>query len=123
MIVDKAIVVEQAYADTEFAFGDSLFNTIWIALQVEKGSLFFDLEFGSRLHLLRQSSKITDNTLVMAEEYVKEALNWLVDIERLKSFQPIASKNNENINRIDIQINAFKSNDEFVTYNVWYDLV
>jgi len=123
MLVDKKIVIENGFADREFLFGDALYNNIWYSLQIKKGSMFYNREFGSELHLLRSSQKMTSNTYELAKEYIKKALQWILDAGRLKSFESEVEQNSVVKSRLDITITALRSDNKQVTYNLWYNLV
>jgi phage gp46-like protein len=58
-----------------------IMNNVYLSLVVKRGSWFQNPDFGSRLHLL-QRAKNTEKTAALAEEYCREALQWLLDVGR-----------------------------------------
>jgi len=56
----------------------TIVNNIYLSLMVKKGSFFYDTTFGSRLHELARE-KNTPGTARKAEDYCREALQWLLD--------------------------------------------
>lgn len=69
------------------------------------GSLFIERELGSRLWLL-QREKLTDDTLILAGEYAKESLGWLVKAGVAASAEASAERfpNRPNIALLSIAI-------------------
>ena len=75
--------------------------------------------WGSRLWLLL-NSKITPNTLLQAEEYCYEALNWLTADGVAASFDVLVERSG--INDIAITVSVYKSKGGVETHkfdNVW----
>ncbi len=64
-----------------FEKADNIMNNVFLSLMIPRGGWWFNPQFGSRLHLL-QRAKNTERTAILAREYVKEALAWLIAARR-----------------------------------------
>jgi len=101
----------------------NLMNNIYLSLVVKKGSWFQDLTFGSRLHLL-QRSKNTEQTAVLAEEYCKEALQWLIDTGRARKIDVIAQRDRlQDLHRLLLQVTVTAITGEPVTFTTFVEVV
>lgn len=63
---------------------ETLAVNVYLSLAVPRGSFFQNPDFGSRLHELARA-KNSARTEGLAVEYVKEALQWLLDTGRATS--------------------------------------
>ena len=78
---DQLINIDSGKGQLTLGYGDSLFNNVYLSLNIERGSWWLDANFGSRFHLLRRE-KDTASTRQRAVEYAEEALGWLVETKR-----------------------------------------
>lgn len=74
--MDFAIVLQDGRPVMTLAAADTIFNNVYLSLTVRRGSWFQNPAFGSRLHLL---SKNVPRAAALAEDYAREALQWLLD--------------------------------------------
>ena len=81
--MDFRIDIEQGTGIGAMTFekADNIMNNIYLSLMIRRNSWFQNPDFGSRLHLLYRA-KNTEHTARLAEEYCKEALQWLLNIGR-----------------------------------------
>jgi phage gp46-like protein len=68
----------------------SLLNNIILSLSIIRGSWWFNPGFGSRLDQLARE-KDTPRSAMLAVEYAKEALAWMVETGRAKSVEAVTS--------------------------------
>jgi len=123
--VDKTIVTVPAsnnLPDIEFGLSDSLYNNIWISIHMRRGSMINEPGFGSRLHELK-NAKPTAGTVNKAKLWVADCLEWLKTIGRVKKILANVEINSEIETRLNIYLTLIRSDNEPVTYNLWYDLV
>jgi len=78
---DLVINIDSGKGQLTLGYGDSLLNNVYLSLNIERGSWWYDVNFGSRFHLLRRE-KDTSSTRRRAVEYAEEALAWLVETKR-----------------------------------------
>lgn len=77
--MDFALEIDsRGLAAMTFDKAETMINNIYLSLIIEKGSFFYDPTFGSRLHELKRE-KNTPATARKAEDYCREALQWLLD--------------------------------------------
>jgi len=101
----------------------NLRNNIYLSLVIKRGSWFQNLTFGSRLHLL-QRAKNTEQTAALAEEYCKEALQWLIDTGRVKKIEIIAQRDREqDLHRLKLLVMVTKSNGDQVSFTTFVEVV
>ena len=70
---------------------------------------------GSKLWQLDRA-KNTKNTLVLAAQYAKEALQWMVDIGIYKKVETVAIKSKVIKNRFDLYMAAYRPDDSIERY-------
>lgn len=90
-------------ADMTLTSGDSFINNIYLSLMVDRGTFFQDTAFGSRLYMLKRGKSVDVNTR-LAKDYCDEALAWMIESGRAKSF------------RIETWIDKLASSDRL---NIW----
>jgi phage gp46-like protein len=100
-----------------------IMNNIYLSLLVKKGSFFARPEFGSRLHELTRA-KNTESTASLARDYCREALQWLIDTGRAKSFD-IQSERDRTINpnRLKLSINVTQADLTPVTFEFYQEVI
>jgi len=76
--MDFALQIDGGQAAMTFDKETTIVNNIYLSLMVKKGSFFYNPSFGSRLHELKRE-KNTPATARKAEDYCREALQWLLD--------------------------------------------
>lgn len=70
------------YVATENTAGNAVFNRIFTVLNIQKGTLISNEEYGSLIHLVKTS---TDRSEALLKTHIKNALNTLLnDIERIE---------------------------------------
>lgn len=85
------------------------------------GFEYSEFSFGSRLWLLRRG-KNRNELLSLAEQYVKEALQWMIDKDVAETIQVVASFSNPKIMMLDIQISRPEiSEEKRYTYRYFFN--
>lgn len=74
---------------------------------------------GSRLWLL-QREKITDEVIARTEEYVNEALQWMIDDAVVQRFEVNVER--DSMDRINLSIDLYKPNDVMAVQARFQDL-
>jgi phage gp46-like protein len=106
-----------------FDKADTIMNNIWLSLSVQRGSFFANPDFGSRLHLL-QRAKLTAQTAKLAEDYCKEALQWLLDQGKATKIGVTSERDRtQNINRLRLLVEVTPANGELVEFTTFVDVI
>lgn len=120
--MDFQITTENGLGEMTFTKADSVLNNIYLSLEVEKGSFFQNPEFGSRLNILKRE-KLTDRTISLAKEYVKESLQWLLDIGRVTQIETEAERNTNDRNRLDIMVRVTQADGREISFDTFFEVV
>lgn len=123
-LIDIATDSSAAGAMTyEQATDGNLMNNIYLSLVIKRGAWFQNPNFGSRLHLL-QRAKNTEQTAALAEEYCKEALQWLIDTGRARNIDVIAQRDrSQDLHRLLLQVTVTATTGEPVTFTTFVEVV
>lgn len=81
------------------------------------GDLFEDIPFGSKLWLLERE-KVTNEVLIRYEQYVREALQWLIDDSIADSLSVNATFSGQNI-YCEIEITRDEESFKYKFDNLW----
>ena len=124
--MDFALTTDQglmAAMTFDKAVDGNLLNNIYLSLEIAVGSFFQNPAFGSRLHLLARE-KNTARMEILAVEYCKEALAWLIDAGRVTKFDFETQRDKlEDRNRMKILIQATKANGDVVPFTKFVEVV
>jgi phage gp46-like protein len=103
--------------------GDSFINNIYLSLMVDRGTFFQDPEFGSRLYLLKRAKSLEGNAR-LAKDYCEEALAWMIEAGRAKSFEiETEIEKLSGTDRLNIRILAVKANGQAVEFTTFTEIV
>lgn len=78
---DFGITITGVSADLSWEPQETILNNVYLSLIIRRGAFFQNPGLGSRLYLLERA-KNTERTARLAEEYIREALQWLLDTGR-----------------------------------------
>lgn len=121
--MDFKIYAENAAGQMTFDKADNIFNNVFLSLMIEKGSFFQNPEIGSRLHLLKRA-KNTEKTAALAEEYCKEALQWLIDTGRAKKIDVFSQRDRlQDLNRLKLLIEVTQAGGRQVSFETFVEVV
>ena len=118
MAVGGPVVVTSATVGDKTDWDESLKNNMLLSLYIKKGSLFFNLDFGSRLQEIK---KLTDAAVDLARMYADSALQWMVLTGRLKSVSCRAERRDGGT--LMIFIDAVLPNSTEYSYNLFFPVV
>ena len=82
------------------------------------GSEVLDLEIGSRLWLLGRS-KLTDETFSRAEEYIKEALQWMIEEGAADEILCTVEKDTTQLNRLKFTVMIVRKDNKNIFFNFY----
>jgi len=123
--MDFRINIEQGTGLGAMTFekADTILNNIYLSLIVRKGSFFQNTDFGSRLHLLKRA-KNTEKTAALAEEYCKEALQWLLNIGRATKINVYSERDRlQGLNRLKLLIEVTQSDGRQISFQTFTEVV
>jgi phage gp46-like protein len=121
--MDFKIYTEDAVGQMTFDKADNIFNDVFLSLMIEKGSFFQNPEVGSRLHLLKRA-KNTEKTAALAEEYCKEALQWLIDTGRAKKIEVFTERDRlQDLNRLKLLVEVTQADGRQVSFETFVEVV
>lgn len=117
---DDTLTIAAGNPVVSAVLADGLPMAVYTSLSVPAGRWWYAPWFGSRLHLVRGTS---DQWLRVAADYCREALEWLVKAEYLRSVEPTVERNAEDDKRIDISVKAVRANGDVETITVFHPVV
>lgn len=121
--MDFKVITEDAVGQMTFDKADNIFNNVYLSLMIEKGAFFQNPEFGSRLHLLKRA-KNTEKTAALAEEYCKEALQWLIDTGRAKKIEVFTQRDRlQDLNRLKLLVEVTQADERKVSFETFVEVV
>lgn len=101
----------------------TIMNNVYLSLMIDRGSWFFNPEFGSRLYLLKRA-KNTEQTAALAREYCKEALQWLLDTGKATAVQVYSERDRtQDLHRLKLLVEVTQANAEQVTFQTFVEVV
>jgi len=104
------------------AAGD-IMNNVYLSLVVKRGSWFQNPDFGSRLHLL-QRAKNTEKTAALAEEYCREALQWLIDTGRATHIDVRTERDrSQDLHRLKLLVEVTQADGRTVSFDRFVEVV
>ncbi|MFH1028478.1 MAG: phage GP46 family protein [Pseudomonadota bacterium] len=121
--MDFAIDLTDGFPGMTYEPAETIMNNVYLSLMIERGSLFVNPEFGSRLHLLRRA-KNTANTEILAREYCREALQWLLDSGRATDIQIESERDRtQDLHRLKLRVVVTQTNGRAVTFETFVEVV
>jgi phage gp46-like protein len=115
--MDYTLTLTQGLPEVALSKSTSLLNNVYLSLAVRKGSLIHRIDFGSRLHLLK---RIDTNSLKLAADYCKEALQWLIDIGRLVSVSVAVEPDLANQSQICLAVSCVRADGGSDEFSIFY---
>jgi len=100
-----------------------IMNNVYLSLVVKRGSWFQNPEFGSRLHLLHRA-KNTEKTAALAEEYCREALQWLLDVGRATKVDVHTERDrSQDLHRLKLLVEVTQADGRTVSFGTFVEVV
>jgi len=109
-------------AGMSFDKAEDITNNIFLNLNVRRGSFFLNPDFGSRLYLLQQGV-LTDRTLKLAEEYTREALQWLLDTGRATAVEVAAERHETDLHRLNLHVQVTQADGREISFDTVVEVV
>lgn len=101
-------------------FSSDIMNNIYLSLAIERGSWWFNPDFGLRPI---NRMKNTEQTARLIEVYIREALQWLLDMGRAKSIDVYLKRDSSVSGRICAVIEAVQTDGLAVQYSHYIEVV
>lgn len=92
-------------------------NNLILSIIIHRGAFFQNPSLGSRLHTL---TKITADTLQLAEAYIKEAVQWILDTGRATRIGVEVTRDPGDLHRIKIRIEAVQADGREISFVIFY---
>jgi len=92
---------------------------VYTSLNVAQGTFFQNPGFGSKL---TQVKKVTANNLLLAQQYVQNALQWLLQTGRATQISSIVEKDDNDFNRLNIKVTIVQANGVLLYYQQFFDV-
>lgn len=119
--MDYSIVTAAGAGEMTFDKATNLFNNVYLSLMIRQGSWFYNPQFGSRLHLL---TKNVPRVAALAEEYAREALQWLLDTGRVRSIEVSGERDlTQNLNRFKLAVSVTQKDGRRLTFDHFIEVV
>ena len=99
---------------------DPLITNMYLSISIQKGSWWFDLNFGIRKELIVKNS---NNNKELVKDVVFEAFQWMIDAGRAQSFNVNVEADINDLSRINLDIVAKKKNGESVKFKTFMSIV
>lgn len=121
--MDYKIEISGTTADMTFEKAETIMNNVYLSLMIQRGSFFQNPDFGSRLHLL-QRGKNTANTELLAKEYCKEALQWLIEAGKADKIEVFTERDvNQDPYRLKLLVSVTQADGRQVTFETFLEVV
>ena len=96
----------EGIAELDWAKPTDIFTNVFISMNVQKGSLFTDPNFGLDLSDIK---KVTDSKVLLIEKRIIAALSWLLEVGKARALKVVVQKNQLVYNRVDIKIEIIQA--------------
>ncbi len=97
-------------------------NNVYLSLMTRKGSFFQNPDFGSRLHLLNRS-KLTPQTVALAADYVREALQWMIDAGRATAVDVETEIDTAVTGRLKVRVDVTQNDGQIITFTTFVGVI
>jgi phage gp46-like protein len=119
--MDFAITLQNGHPAMGFDQAATIFNNVYLSLTVRRGAFFQNPGFGSRLHLLKKN---TLRAAALAEEYAKEALQWLLDTGKAASITIAARRDaDQDLHRLTLWVEVAQKDGQVVVFEHFVEVV
>lgn len=82
---------------------EDISTSLYLSLGISHGTLFNNIDFGLKLDDIK---KVTVNNIELIKSRIENALQWMLDIGKVKTIDIIVERDSKDINRIDIKVEA-----------------
>lgn len=97
-------------------------TNIWYSLNIDYGRFWQQPTFGNKLYLIK---KLSDSNVLLARQYVEEALAWLIQVGRATSISVTCARSADprTPGRLDIEVKATQPDGLIISYTQWYNVI
>lgn len=121
--MDFKLLTDSEVGTMTFDKAGDVMNNVFLSLMVPRGTWFQNPEFGSRLHLLRRA-KNTAQTAALAEEYCREALQWLLDTGRATAIVVYSERDmTQDLHRLKLLVEVTQADGRMVMFDRFVEVV
>lgn len=113
---DFKVVPVQNHYEMQFVKNDNILTEIVLTFLSAQGRWFFNPNWG---HNLASIKKVTTKNVNLAQQYLSEAMQWIVDVGHAKSITVLAEADSQDTNRINYKITAVQANGFVLVYTVY----
>jgi phage gp46-like protein len=99
----------------------TIMNNVYLSLEIDQGSWFQNLKFGSRLYLLKRR-KNTPHTAALAVGYCKEALKWLLDTGKATKVEVYTERDDQDLYRLKCQVIVTETSGRQLTFTKFVEV-
>lgn len=119
--MDFTIVLQDGRPAMTLEKAPNIFNNVYLSLTVQRGSWFQNPQFGSRLHLLKKN---LPRAAALAEEYAREALQWLLDTGRATRIDIYAERDRrQDLNRLKLLVEVTQADGTTLPFEHFVEVV
>ena len=118
--MDFSIIMDNGIPQMSFSPESTIMVNLFLSINVQRGSFFYDPSFGSRLHTIK---KITDKTPDLVAAYVREATKWIIDCGKAALINVSAWRDPQNVNRVNLWVQATEADGNIVDFTQYVEVI
>lgn len=119
--MDFAIAIQDGQPLMTLEKADTIFNNVYLSLVVQRGAWFQNPAFGSRLHLLKKN---VPRSASLAEEYAREALQWLLDTGKATQIEIRAERDRlQDLHRLKLWVEVTQADGQILPFEHFVEVV
>ena len=118
--MDFQIAVVENKPELLFDKNENIQTNLWVLMNIDKGSFFQDLTLGNELFKIK---KITPHTLAQAKQMVQDCLKTLITSGRATSIDVLVEQDSQNMNQMNIKVQAKQPDGLIITYSTFKSVV
>lgn len=119
--MDYALALNDSGADLSFSKASDINNNIYLSLAIIRGTWWFNPEFGMRD---TRRLKNTEQTARLVAEWIKEALQWLLDSGRASTIAVTMQRDpRQDPHRLRALIEVTQANGQQLTFEKFVEVV
>lgn len=100
-----------------FAKNSDIRTSMFLSLNINKGDFFQNRNFGCNLYKIK---KITPQNIALAQQYIQESLQWLIQTGRATTIDVVVEQDSMSPGQLDIKVSATQPNGLIIKYVTKY---
>lgn len=116
----KIVSTDGLGGEMSWSKADNLGTQVALSLSTNVGDFFQDPTFGSRLS---EVTKLTTKGLNLAQQYIEEALQWLLDTGKAANIDVFVERDSIDRSRLNIQVQVEERDGNQISYDLYKELV